>query len=137
MSKIIINTRNHLTSIETDLIAAVKADGNYCRVYYINKREVGLTIGISRLEEMLRTNGGKRNRFIRISRSIIINHFYLHIIDLQRQLVVLTDGGTQEIRLNLSKKLIKPYKEAVVQSIKIRNNHGKDYNPGQAGQPAF
>ena len=43
MSKIVINTRDELTMLETSLVAVVKANGNYCTVYYINKREILLT----------------------------------------------------------------------------------------------
>lgn len=125
MPKIFFNTRDQLIVVNPDLIAAVQADGNYSRVLYINKREINLTVGISKLEERLKTNGGKNNKFIRLGRSIIINHSFLHKIDVQRQQIVLSDGSMQELRLNLSKKIIKPYKDATVESVIIMTEHEK------------
>jgi len=125
MAKIIINSRDELTCIEPDMIAVVQANGNYSRVVYINKREINLTLGISRIEEILKTRKTK-SKFIRLGRSIIINHSYLFKIDLSRQLLILSDNGENEIRVNLSKKTIKPYKEAVVESINIKNKRCKE-----------
>ena len=129
MTKIIVNFRDELTCLDTDLIAVVQANGNYSHVVFINKREVNLTLGISKMEELLKSKS-RKNKFIRISRSIIVNHTFLFRIDLQHQLLVLSDKSGNEIRLNLSKKLIKPYKDAVVESTKIKNNientHGKN-----------
>ena len=118
MAQIIINTRDQLVSIDTNLIAVVQADGNYSRILFINKREISLTYGISKMEEVLKAHVGKREKFIRLGRSIIVNHAYLYKIDLLRQQLVLTSEDGQEVRLNLSKKLLKPYKEAIVKSIK-------------------
>lgn len=120
MTKIIINSRDELTCIEPDIIAVVQANGNYSRIVYINKREINLTIGISKIEEILKSRKSK-SKFIRLGRSIIINHTYLYKIDLLRQMLILTDNGVNEIRVNLSKKIIKPYKEAVVDSVNIKN----------------
>ena len=125
MPKIYFNTRDQLVVINPDLVAAVQADGNYSRILYINKREISVTTGISKLEEILKVNGGKNNKFIRLGRSVIINHSFLHKIDVQRQQIVLSDGSLQELRLNLSKKIIKPYKEATVESVIIRKEHEK------------
>lgn len=125
MTKIIINSRDELICIEPELIAVVQANGNYSRVVYINKKEINLTLGISKVEEMLKSKKGT-SKFIRLGRSIIVNHSYLHKIDLLRQMLVLSDNGATEIRVNLSKKIIKPYKEAVVESINIKNKRCKE-----------
>lgn len=126
LRKIVFNTRDQLTTIDPSLVAAVQADGNYSHVFYINKREISLTTSISKVEEILKANAGRQNRFIRLNRSIIVNHSFLHKIDLQRELLILTDGSKGELRLNLSKKTLKSYKEAVIQSIKIKNSHEKN-----------
>lgn len=130
MPKIFFNTRDQLIVVNPDLIAAVQADGNYSRVLYINKREIPLTIGISKLEMTLRHNGGKNNKFVRLGRSFIINHTYLYKIDLQKQQIILSDGNLQELRLNLSKKQLKPYKEATVDSVVMKNDNEAKGNFG-------
>ena len=125
MANIFINSRDILITIDPNLVAFVLADGNYSRVLYINKREINLTMGISKVDELLKANGGKRNKFLRLGRSVIVNHIYLHKIDLLRQLLILSDGR-QELRLNLSKKLLKSYKEAVVRAIEIKGGFDKN-----------
>ena len=123
MSKIVINTRDELTMLETSLVAVVKANGNYCTVYYINKREILLTMPISRVEEMLKRYNNEHDKFIKLGRSIIINQRYIYRIDLQRELMFLSDGGPadRDLVVKLGKGLLKPYKNAIVASIKITN----------------
>jgi len=136
MAQIIFNTRDQLVSIDTTQIAVVQADGNYSRILFINKREISLSYGISKMEEILKSHSGKREGFVRLGRSIIVNHAYLYKIDLLRKQLVLTSKDGREVRLNLSKKLLKPYKEAIVKSIKIEQNY-EENNSGDTGKSAI
>ena len=105
---------------DTDLIAVVQANGNYSRVIYITKREVMLTCSISKLETILKSTNNKKNRFIRMGRSFIINHPFLHKVDVLKQQIVLSDGDKNELRIKLPKQILKSYKNAVVKSIQIK-----------------
>ena len=120
MAKLYFDSRDELTCVDTDLVAVVQANGNYSRVIYINKREVMLTCGISKLETILRSNNSKKNRFIRLGRSFIINHSFLHKIDVLKQQLVLSDGDKNEVRIKLPKLILKSYKTATIKSIKIK-----------------
>ncbi|MBQ0060563.1 MAG: LytTR family transcriptional regulator DNA-binding domain-containing protein [Bacteroidales bacterium] len=125
MGKLYFNTRDELACIEPDLVAVVQANGNYSRVVYITKKEIELTCGISKLEEALKSANGKKNRFIRLGRSYIINHSYLQKIELLKQRLVLGDCNANEIRLVLPKNILKSYKNAVVTHIKSKEEkHG-------------
>ncbi|MDE5783947.1 MAG: LytTR family transcriptional regulator DNA-binding domain-containing protein [Prevotella sp.] len=104
------------------MIAVVQANGNYSRIVYITKKEVSLTIGISKLEEALKTYNGKKNRFIRLGRSFIINHSYLTKVDVLKQILILSDNNKNEIRVSISKNILKSYKGAIAKSIKIKGN---------------
>lgn len=126
MAKLLFNSRDELTLLDINMIAVVQADGNYSHVIYINKHEINLTKGISELEKILKNHNSKNNKFIRLGRSIIINHAFLEKLDIQRQILILTDHGKNEIRVNLSKKILKPYKKAIVESTKIKNNYAED-----------
>lgn len=119
MAKLYFHTRDELTCIETDLVAAVQANGNYSRIVYITKREVMVTHGLSNIEEILKSYNNNRNRFIRLGRSIIINHSFLHKIDILKQQVVLSDGDKNEIRITIPKQILKSYKSATVKSIQL------------------
>jgi DNA-binding LytR/AlgR family response regulator len=120
MAKLFFDTRDELTCIDTNLIAAVQANGNYSRVIYITKREIMLTYGITKLEGILKSYNSKSNRFIRLGRSFIINHTYLQKIDVLKQQLVLSDGNKNEIRITIPKQILKSYKNATVKSIQIK-----------------
>lgn len=120
MAKLYFDSRDELTCIDTDLVAVVQANGNYSRVIYITKREIMLTCGISKLETILKSNNSKKNRFIRLGRSFIINHSFLHKIDVLKQQLVLSDGDKNEVRIKLPKLILKSYKTATIKSIKIK-----------------
>lgn len=113
MAKLFFNTRDELKCVDTDMVAYAKADGNYSKLVYITGKEITLTIGISKLETILKDNNDKRNRFVRIGRSIIINHFYLFRIEPLKQTLVLSDGGKFDLRINMPKQSLKAYKEAI------------------------
>lgn len=122
MAKLYINTRDELCCIDTDLIAVVQANGNYSKIVYITKKEVVLTISISKLEVSLKSYNNKKNRFIRLGRSYIINHSYLTRIDVLKQIMVLSDNDKNEIRVPIPKNILKSYKNAIAKSIKIKES---------------
>lgn len=128
MAKLYINTRDELCCIETDLIAVVQANGNYSKIVYITKKEVILTISISKLEVSLKSYNNKKNRFIRLGRSYIINHSYLTRIDVLKQIMVLSDNDKNEIRVPIPKNILKSYKNAIAKSIKIKENKEDENN---------
>ena len=117
MATIYFNSRDEMTCVDTDLIAVIQANGNYSSVVYITKREFMLSHGISKLEQILHEHKEPKTRFIRLGRSLIVNHRYLHKIDIMKQLVILSDGSKEEIRLNLPKPIVKTYKKAIAMSM--------------------
>ena len=123
MAKIYVNNRDEFVAIESSLVAFVKANGNYCSVYYINKREILLTVSIGDIEQKLKKNNNDLDLFVKVGRSFIINQHYVHRIDLLRQLLILSNGDTadKDFVIKISKGLLKQYKNALVESIKIKN----------------
>ncbi|MBO5578853.1 MAG: LytTR family transcriptional regulator DNA-binding domain-containing protein [Prevotella sp.] len=122
MAKLYFDSRDELICIDTDLVAVIQANGNYSRVIYITKREVTLTCGISKLETILKSSNNKKNRFIRLGRSFIINHSFLYKIDVLKQQLVLSDGDKNELRIKLPKLILKSYKTATIKSIQIKED---------------
>ena len=120
MAKLYFDTRDDLTCIETDMVAAVQANGNYSRVVYITKREVMITCGISKIEEILKLYNNAQNKYIRLGRSFIINHSYLQKIDVLKQQVILSDCDKNEIRIMIPKQVLKSYKNATVKSVQLK-----------------
>lgn len=120
VAKLYFDTRDDLTCIETDMVAAVQANGNYSRVVYITKREVMITCGISKIEEILKLYNNAQNKYIRLGRSFIINHSYLQKIDVLKQQVILSDCDKNEIRIMIPKQVLKSYKNATVKSVQLK-----------------
>ncbi|MCD8297629.1 MAG: LytTR family transcriptional regulator DNA-binding domain-containing protein [Prevotella sp.] len=127
MAKIIFNTRDELIALEADNVAIVQASGNYSHVILMNKREITITMGISKVENALKNSKHTKSTFIRIGRSMIINHSFLQKIDVLKQMITLSDAH-DEIRIKVAKKSLKSYKDAVVKSIQIKNNMTKKNN---------
>lgn len=121
MAKLFFNTRDELTVIDSEEIAVVQANGNYSKVLTIYRREIMLTSGISKVEQVLKNLKEKKSKFVRVGRSLIVNHSFLQKIDLMKQVMVLSGQGN-EIKVNVSKKTLKIYKDAIAKSIKIKNN---------------
>lgn len=122
MNKLFFNSRDELTCVNVNLVAAVLADGNYSKLLYITGKEFVLTHGISKVEEALKSYNDSHNLFVRLGRSLVINHAYLQKIDLQKSTLTLGNGSNDDIRLNLSKQLLKTYKEAVIKKVETQGN---------------
>lgn len=120
MAKLYFDTRDELICIDTDLVAVVQANGNYSRAVYITKREIILPHGISKVEEILKEYNNVHSRFVRLGRSIVVNHHFLQKIDVLKQTLILSDGAKNEIRITIPKQILKSYKNATVKSIKIK-----------------
>lgn len=129
MAKIYFNTRDELTAIDSEDIAVIQANGNYSKIVTIYRKEIMLTSGITKVEEVLMSANDARSRFVRIGRSLVVNHSYLQKIDLIKQQMVLSCQGN-EIKINVSKKTLKVYKDAIAESIKIKNNETDSFRNG-------
>ena len=129
MAKIYFNTRDELTAIDSEDIAVIQANGNYSKIVTIYRKEIMLTSGITRVEQVLKSAYDARSRFVRIGRSLVVNHSYLQKIDLIKQQMVLSCQGN-EIKINVSKKTLKVYKDAIAKSIKIKNNETDSFRNG-------
>ena len=121
MAKLFFNTRDELTVVDSEEIAVVQANGNYSKVLTIYRREIMLTSGISKVEQVLKNLKEKKSKFVRVGRSLIVNHSFLQKIDLMKQVMVLSGQGN-EIKVNVSKKTLKIYEDELAKSIKIKNN---------------
>ena len=106
MAKIYFNTRDELTAIDSENIAVVQANGNYSKIVTIYRKEIMLTSGITKVEQVLKSVNDTKSRFVRVGRSLVVNHSYLQKIDLIKQQMVLSCQGN-EIKINVSKKTLK------------------------------
>lgn len=115
MHKICLNSRDELLIIDLERIAFFLANGNYTQLNYIGGGKHLLTIGLSKVEEIIRKSWPKEkpSPFIRLGRSLIINQTYLTEISVVKQRLTLSDNGPHIYSLNVSKPLLKDYKEKI------------------------
>lgn len=119
MPKVSFNTRDDLTAIDLDTVAVIQANGNYSRILTSYRKEIMLTFGISKVWEAMEAVKVPKPRFIRLGRSIIVNHSFIQHIDLLKQVLTLSCYGN-EIKLHLTKNALKAYKIAIVQTVKMK-----------------
>lgn len=115
MHKLCLNSRDELLILNLEKIAFFHANGNYTHLTYIEGETHLLTIGISKVEEVIRKTWpkDKPSPFIRLGRSLIINQTFLTEISVLRQRLVLSDCGAHSYVLNVPKPLLKDYKERI------------------------
>lgn len=125
MSKLYFDSRDELIALDAEQIAAVVAAGNYSRVLMLRGREVMLTQTLGRVGEHLQRLRAPSARFVRLGRSLVVNHTLLARIDLLRQMLILSDGAN-EIRLKAPKEKLQTYKKAIARTIQIKQSHAAD-----------
>lgn len=113
MLKICLNSRDELLIIELDNIAYFQASGNYTHLNYILGEKHLLTLGISKVEDVIRKTLPKStpSPFVRLGRSLIINQTFLRGISVIKQKLTLSDCAGHVHTLSVPKPLLKEYKE--------------------------
>jgi len=126
MAKLFLSNRDTLLCIDVDSIALLKAEGNYTRMYYVNQHETFLSYGIGQLYEILVKTQSDTSHFVRLGRSIIVNHSYLQKIDILKQIIELSDHGRNTVRISIPKNILKSYKSSIEKSIAIKQGLKND-----------
>ena len=113
MIKGFINNRDELLVLHIDNIAYLLSDGNYTKIVYIGGIQVVITMGISKVEEIIRQQIGSDapSKFVRLGRSLVINQKFLHHINVTKQKLTLFDGNKNTLTLQLPKQLLRTYKQ--------------------------
>ena len=80
-----ISTSTELVRVATDEIVYVRADGNYSDLMLTNGNCRKMTFQIHFFDETFQRL--RRNMFVRVGRSLIVNKRYIHVINLTEQLM--------------------------------------------------
>jgi DNA-binding LytR/AlgR family response regulator len=83
-----IMTSTEMVRVRTTEIVYVSADGNYSDVMLTNGRSRKMTFQLHYFEEIFKQL--QDNTFVRVGRSLIVNKRYVFVIDLKRQMLMLT-----------------------------------------------
>ena len=130
MRKLCINSRDEMFVLDLDKVAYMQANGNYTRIVYYEGMQTMVTLGLSKIEELLKMTipKGERSPFVRLGRSHIINQDYLTHINVLKQRLTLSDCRSHTLVLGIPKALLKAYKDM------LRNRQAPESNPNDKKQ---
>ena len=120
MGKLFFNSRDELVFIDFNDVALVQADGNYCKLMFIDRREMPLSIGINKLSDIISQIRFEKALFVKIGRSLLINQSFLERIDMLKQQIILADKGVQPIRITAPKQVLKDYKTFLAEKYRMK-----------------
>lgn len=122
MLKLCINSRDELFVLDLDKVAYIQASGNYSRIVYIGGMQMMITLGLSKLEGMIKMIVPKDrwSPFVRLGRSLLVNQTYLTHINVLKQRLTLSDNQEHSYVLDVPKALLKAYKDLIRKSFAER-----------------
>lgn len=114
---IYFNSRNRLIRMDVRNIAFFESDGNYTYIVAVNKQKTCITVNLSHVEEALATQLQEQAKhFMRIGKRFVVNMNYIYQIDIQKQVLILSDFDHFVFQLPISKEALKIVKELVIQT---------------------
>ena len=115
--RIYFNSRDRLIRIDIQKIVFFEGDGNYTYIVTANKQKVCLTINLAHTEEALASQlGDAAKQFMRIGKRFIVNMNYIYQVDIQKQMLMLSDCEHFLYQMSISKEALKAVKELVIQT---------------------
>ena len=111
---LVFSTTTELVRVPAENVVFISADGNYSSIKMADGGEYVLTLQLGQIEkrisEMVEEND---NRFIRIGKSLIVNHEYITLLNPSRQKMVLSDCSTFRHELSASREALKALKDFI------------------------
>ena len=115
--RLYFNSRNRLIRLDIDKIVYFEGDGNYTYVVTANKQKICLTLNLSHTEEALASQLGEvAKQFMRIGKRFIVNMNYIYQVDIQKQILMLSDCERFLFQMPVSKEALKVVKDLVIQA---------------------
>lgn len=112
MNTLIFKWRDELIQVNPDDIVYFQADGNYCTMMLVSRKEQLLTMNLSKVQLVLEEQlGSQSTLFERIGRDLIIRKEYLYSIQILRQKLILAVTNSEKyFELHVSKDALKKLK---------------------------
>lgn len=109
---LLFTTSTELVRIPVDAVVYIAADGNYSVINTADRESFVLTMQLGQIERRIAGMLDEYdNRFIRIGKSLIVNHDFIAFINPCHQMLVLSDCRTFRYELSASKEALKALKE--------------------------
>ena len=115
--RIYFNSRDKLIRLDIQKIVYFEGDGNYIYIVVANSQKVCLTMNLAHTEEALASQLGEQAKcFMRIGKRFIVNMSYIYQVDIQKQILMLSDCEHFQFQLPVSKEALRTVKELVIQT---------------------
>lgn len=115
--RIYFNSRDKLIRLDVQKIVYFEGDGNYTYIVTANKQKVCITLNLAHTEDALAAQLGENaKRFMRIGKRFIVNMNYIYQVDIQKQVLLLSDYERFLFQLQISKEALKAVKDLVIQA---------------------
>ena len=120
--KIIISKGGELVRVPADCLMYVSSEGNYSNVVTSDGRSRLVTYQLGQVEDAINDQlGDEGMTFLRLGRSLIINTEYIYLVDVTKQVLILSDFHGSFHELSASKEVLAKLK-AYIESIERTNN---------------
>lgn len=115
--KLCIDTRDELQVVDLSKVVCVRAEGNYCKASYMSGENQLLNFNLARMESYIERAAAsdKEVQFMRLGRSLIINHRWVVGINLLRQELLMSDYEGHSMVVPLPKAVLRQYKNILVE----------------------
>ena len=115
--KLYFNSRDRLIRLDIHKIVYFEGDGNYTYIVTANKQKICITLNLAHTEDALATQlGDNAKQFMRIGKRFIVNMNYIYQIDIQKQVLMLSDCEHFLFQMPVSKEALKAVKELIIQT---------------------
>ena len=120
--RIIISKGAELVRVPADCLMYVSSDGNYSNLVTSDGRSRIVTFQLGQIEDVINDQLGDDGMiFLRLGRSLIINTEYIYLVDVAKQLLILSDFHGSFHELSASKEVLAKLK-AYIESIERTKN---------------
>lgn len=115
--RIYFNSRDKLIRLDIQKIVYFEGDGNYTYIVTANRQKVCITLNLAHTEDALAAQlVDVAKQFMRIGKRFIVNMNYIYQIDIQKQVLMLSDCEHFLFQMPVSKEALKAVKELVIKT---------------------
>ena len=122
--KLIFSTSTETLSVNPDAVVYINADGNYSVITMADGGEYVLTMQLGQIERRIAEQPDvSADLFIRIGKSLIVNHEFITFVNPARQKLILSDGRTFRYETTASREALKALKEYIEKAFPVVIKH--------------
>ena len=122
--KLIFSTSTETLSVNPDAVVYINADGNYSVITMADGGEYVLTMQLGQIERRIAEQPDvSADLFIRIGKSLIVNHEFITFVNPTRQKLILSDGRTFRYETTASREALKALKEYIEKAFPVVIKH--------------